>query len=89
MLFPADHLFKLLLGNAWAASGMLRVLATIQHSPWASSMQSETKDLTSWIGEVHDGMYAYIVSSKSISISLSICCSVVPTARPSWLTVHH
>lgn len=36
---------------------MTRVLATIQHSVYASQMQSEMSNLTSWIVEIHDGMY--------------------------------
>ncbi|KAH9924009.1 Six-hairpin glycosidase-like protein [Fomitopsis serialis] len=52
-------------GNAWAAAGMTRVLATIQRSPWASSMDAEMADLTSWILEIHDGMYRYLADSDS------------------------
>lgn len=33
------------------------MLATIQHSQYASQMKSEMSDLTSWIVEIHDGMY--------------------------------
>ena len=44
-------------GNAWAAAGIARVLATIQHSSYADQMKSEISNLTSWIVEIHDGMY--------------------------------
>lgn len=39
-------------GNAWAAAGMLRVLATIRQSSSASDMSSQTSDLASWVGEI-------------------------------------
>lgn len=39
-------------GNAWAAAGMLRVLATIKLSQQASAMSSQTSDLASWVGEI-------------------------------------
>ncbi|KAH9946703.1 glycosyl hydrolase family 88-domain-containing protein [Amylocystis lapponica] len=45
-------------GNGWAAAGMLRVLGTIQHSEYASSMKNEMKDLVKWVSEIHDGMYS-------------------------------
>ncbi|KAJ7577833.1 glycoside hydrolase family 105 protein [Mycena floridula] len=44
-------------GNGWAAAGMARVLATIQHSSLASSFQNEQSDLASWVNEIHAGMY--------------------------------
>ncbi|KAH9917745.1 uncharacterized protein B0H18DRAFT_1096454 [Fomitopsis serialis] len=43
-------------GNAWAAAGMVRVLATIQHSQFADTMVSEMKDLSTWIVEIHKGI---------------------------------
>lgn len=48
-------------GNAWAAAGALRVLATIQQSSAADSMQSQQDDLVQWIGETLDGVWAYQV----------------------------
>ncbi|KAH9828825.1 Six-hairpin glycosidase-like protein [Rhodofomes roseus] len=53
-------------GNAWAAAGMTRVLATIQRSPWASSMGSEMSDLTTWITDIHSGMYQYLDSDTAL-----------------------
>ena len=49
-------------GNAWAAAGMLRVLGTIVNSQYAEPLKSERKDLASWIDEIHNGMYAHVVS---------------------------
>lgn len=49
-------------GNAWAAAGMLRVLTTISGSQYSHLMKNEMKNLKSWINEIHDGMYAHIVS---------------------------
>lgn len=57
----ANDLFRLL-GNGWAAAGMLRVLGTIQHSQYANSMKSEQKDLANWVKEIHGGMYGVLVS---------------------------
>jgi rhamnogalacturonyl hydrolase YesR len=48
-------------GNAWAAAGMLRVLATIKHSPEAGSMQSQQNDLAQWTGETLTGVWKYQV----------------------------
>jgi len=46
-------------GNAWAAAGVLRVLATIKHSPEAGSMQSQQSDLAQWAGETLTGVWKY------------------------------
>lgn len=43
-------------GNGWAAAGMLRVLATIKGSPFASQLKSQQGDLNEWITEIHTGM---------------------------------
>jgi len=48
-------------GNAWAAAGVLRVLATIKHSPEAGSMQSQKNDLAQWAGETLTGVWKYQV----------------------------
>jgi hypothetical protein len=46
-------------GNAWAAMGMMRVLATIQASEVADEMQSEQQDLINWVNEILKGAYAF------------------------------
>lgn len=51
----------ILSGNGWAAAGMLRVLATIRNSLFAQKMKDQQGDLTDWIEEIHDGMYAVLV----------------------------
>jgi len=48
-------------GNAWAAAGSLRVLATIQQSPAADSMQSQQNDLIQWVGETLYGVWKFQV----------------------------
>ena len=48
-------------GNGWAAAGMIRVLGTIKNSQYAGSFKSEQKDLISWVLEIQDGMYQYLV----------------------------
>ncbi|OJA09010.1 hypothetical protein AZE42_07393 [Rhizopogon vesiculosus] len=50
-------------GNAWAAAGMIRVLATIQRSQYANSFESQQTDLTNWVREIHGGMYSLINSN--------------------------
>lgn len=48
-------------GNAWAAGGMTRVLATIMKAPVAQSAswtESAISDLTTWIMEIIDGAMA-------------------------------
>lgn len=50
------------LGNGWAAAGMLRVLATIRQSQYANTMKNEQNDLITWVGEIHSGIYATLVS---------------------------
>ncbi|KIY63982.1 Six-hairpin glycosidase [Cylindrobasidium torrendii FP15055 ss-10] len=44
-------------GNGWAAAGMLRVLATIQHSPYSDALSNEMEDLVAWIKEIQGAMY--------------------------------
>ncbi|KAI9447313.1 Six-hairpin glycosidase-like protein [Lactarius psammicola] len=44
-------------GNAWAAAGALRVLATIQRSRAAFAMKSQQRDLVQWVGEILDGAW--------------------------------
>jgi len=51
-----------LTGNAWAAYGMMRVLATIQRSPWAGEMGSQISDLQNWVGEIMSTSQNHLVS---------------------------
>lgn len=51
-------------GNGWAAAGMLRVLATIQNSDFASSFGNELSDLKDWVKEIHTGMYGNLDKSN-------------------------
>jgi rhamnogalacturonyl hydrolase YesR len=55
-------------GNAWAAAGMLRVLATIQQSCFQSEMTSQQSDLQQWIGEILDAVWSYQVSVVSFAV---------------------
>ncbi|KAG1856048.1 Six-hairpin glycosidase-like protein [Suillus subalutaceus] len=50
-------------GNAWAAAGMIRVLGTIQRSPYANSLKSQQNDLANWADEIHRAMYSHINSN--------------------------
>jgi hypothetical protein len=56
---PLTHLF---IGNAWAAAGITRVLATIQHSSFSGNFKSEMNDLAGWAREIMGGMYGVVVS---------------------------
>ncbi|KAI1753689.1 hypothetical protein F4782DRAFT_495354 [Xylaria castorea] len=45
-------------GNAWAAAGMARVLATARKSPWASALASDLHGLTAAIRDILDAAIA-------------------------------
>ena len=49
-------------GNAWVVAGILRVLATIKKSPFASEMQQQQVDLQNWAEEVLTASNGFIVS---------------------------
>lgn len=67
-------IIDLFLGNAWAAAGMLRVLGTIQHSPFPKNFKNEQKDLQKWVTEILDAMYPWMVSSKPVRIPFHQLC---------------
>lgn len=77
-------------GNAWAAAGMLRVLATIQWSSFASEMTSEVNDLKTWTEEILNASKNYVVSFKCRHYDVSLtprrretCCTIIwMTRRP-------
>ena len=48
-------------GNAWAAAGALRVLATIQRTHAGHTMKSQQGDLMKWVGEILDGAWHFQV----------------------------
>lgn len=49
-------------GNAWAAAGMARVLATIMRSQFSDAMQSQRADLQAWIEEILNASSGFLVS---------------------------
>jgi rhamnogalacturonyl hydrolase YesR len=53
-------------GNAWAAMGMLRVLATMKRSQYAGSMGSQMTDLQNWTEEILTAIQGYIVSRSHV-----------------------
>jgi len=66
-------------GNAWAAAGALRVLATIQRSRASESMRSYQKDLKKWVGETLDGVWKFQVGFGFFTIMFrSFRCSSLP-----------
>lgn len=60
-----------LTGNAWAAYGMMRVLATIVRSPWAGDMQQEVRDLQGWVTEI-------LGTSQNHMVRRVCCRSYIP-----------
>lgn len=52
------------IGNAWAAAGMLRVLGTIKNSQYASNFKNEQNSLASWVLEIQNGMYSNLRSNN-------------------------
>jgi rhamnogalacturonyl hydrolase YesR len=56
-------------GNAWAAAGALRVLATIQRSSAVQSMTSQQVDLVRWVQETLDGVWKYQVRVLVVMLS--------------------
>lgn len=52
-----------LTGNAWAAAGMLRVLAALEQSTFASSFSSETDNIKAWIDELLSAAYNSVDAS--------------------------
>ncbi|KAK4702882.1 hypothetical protein P7C70_g3334, partial [Phenoliferia sp. Uapishka_3] len=53
-------------GNAWAASGMARVLATMQNGPTASNYTSQIADLASWTNEILTAAFSQINTSSNL-----------------------
>lgn len=47
-------------GNAWAASGMARVLATMQNGPAPENYTSQIADLAGWTNEIISAAFAQI-----------------------------
>ena len=57
----------LLIGNGWAAAGMLRVLATITASPFQNSLSEQTKNLTLWTFEILNSTFSIYYPQSSNS----------------------
>ena len=53
-----------IVGNAWAAAGMLRVMDTINNACDAEDFALERNNLIHWIYEVLDGVWKHQVSLK-------------------------
>lgn len=60
------------IGNAWAAAGMLRVLATMNHTSHANKFQSHQLNLTSWIDEILEASWAHQVRAANLSVSYPV-----------------
>ena len=46
---------------------MLRVFGTIKNSEYANTFESELSNLTSWVTEIHAGVYPHLVSTSVLS----------------------
>ncbi|KZT18415.1 Six-hairpin glycosidase [Neolentinus lepideus HHB14362 ss-1] len=53
-------------GNAWAATGMIRVAATIDKSGFGSEMKNQTDNLVAWVKEILDGEFAALTSENLV-----------------------
>ncbi|KAF8292370.1 Six-hairpin glycosidase [Clavulina sp. PMI_390] len=53
-------------GNAWAAAGIVRTLATIQNSQFSSKFGSQKSELTSWAVEIHTGFYKLVNTTYNL-----------------------
>ncbi|KAI0289494.1 hypothetical protein BC826DRAFT_1031471 [Russula brevipes] len=83
-------------GNAWAAAGALRVLATIQRSCVAKSMRAQQHHLKQWVREILDGAWRhqkpngalpnYIDESASFSDASSTALLAATTFRYASIT---
>lgn len=51
-------------GNGWAAAGMARVIATIQHSTYASTYKTQIANLGDWAEEIITAAFAQIRSDN-------------------------
>jgi hypothetical protein len=48
-----------LTGNGWAAAGLVKVIATIAQSEFATDMQDEINTMITWTQDILDGCYQY------------------------------
>jgi rhamnogalacturonyl hydrolase YesR len=48
-----------LTGNGWALAGMVKVIAIISQSEYASEMQDQISNLIGWSQDILDGCYKY------------------------------
>lgn len=52
-------------GNGWAAHGIVRVLATMQASPWSESFADEKTDLADWATEILTSAFSHLKVRRS------------------------
>ncbi|KAL8278079.1 hypothetical protein RQP46_009539 [Phenoliferia psychrophenolica] len=55
-------------GNAWAASGMARVLATMQNGPNPANWTSQIADLALWTNEIVTSAFAHFDDASSSAL---------------------
>lgn len=59
---PPLHLSltSMIVGNAWAAAGMTRVIATLQNSQYAGQFSNQINDLASWVNEILTATFSHV-----------------------------
>ncbi len=55
------HYTNVIVGNAWAAAGMLRVLMTMNHTTQGYQFIEQSANLTTWINEILESAWQYQV----------------------------
>lgn len=72
-------------GNAWAASGMLRVYATILQSPYNEEMSKECDNLKLWVQEIIAGTTVWTASSGLVHNNMLDSSTFEDTAASTLL----
>ncbi|KAI0052597.1 Six-hairpin glycosidase [Auriscalpium vulgare] len=72
-------------GNAWAAAGMLRVLATIQQSSAAPKLTPQQANLTSWVNEILTGAWGHQQLNGTLLNTIDVPTSFADTSSTALL----
>jgi hypothetical protein len=72
-------------GNGWAAAGMLRVVQTMNNSMFASDFVAQSNNLTSWINEILNGVWANQQAGGNLLNSLGDNTSFADSASTALL----
>lgn len=78
----------LIVGNGWAAAGMLRVAATMAQSQFSKDLRGQQDDLASWVHEIQAGMYAHFDASTGLFTNVADNSASFRDAASSALLAH-